>query len=284
MATATVALLSTNFFKQPWTTIKDFMGEMKMVFNCHTERRYMTSKQPHLTNWVPIAIPFSSWHVSPPPFGHYLFGFFPILAPLVLKFYDGLSGFTCPPSFIMSPSQAKSNFPQMQHANLKYCAVFYEAQHNDARTNIAISMSAAQHGAHVANYVEMVEVIKGESSGKVVGIQAVDRMTGDEFEIRAKKVVLAGGPFTDFMRRMEQDNSGEMQKAVNGASGTHIVLPGYYCPNNVRAKRIDDFDRRWTFFFARVLTLTFFIYRWVCWITIHQTVAFYSFFLGKTIL
>ena len=70
MATATVALLSTNFFKHPVDSIKDFMGEMKMVFHCHTERRYMTTKQRHLTNWVPIAIPFSSWHVSPPPFGH----------------------------------------------------------------------------------------------------------------------------------------------------------------------------------------------------------------------
>ena len=95
-------------------------------------------------------------------------------------------------------------------------------------------MSAAQHGAHICNYVEMTNVIK-DSKGKVVGIQALDRMTNTTFEIRAKTIVLAGGPFTDSMRSMEQDSSsrGEMQKAVNGASGTHIVLPGYYCPNNV---------------------------------------------------
>jgi len=233
MATATVALLSTNFFKHPVDSVKDFFGEMKMVLNCHRERRYMTTKQRHLTNWVPIAIPFSSWHVSPPPFGHVLFGFFPVLAPLVLKFYDSLSGFSCPPSYIMSPKTAQSNFPQMANRDLKYCAVFYEAQHNDSRTNIAISMSAAEHGAHIANYVEMIDVIKDET-GQVIGIQALDRMTGEEFEIRANKVVLAGGPFTDSMRSMEQGEEKEMQKAVNGASGTHIVLPGYYCPNNVR--------------------------------------------------
>ena len=150
MATATVALLSTNFFKHPISSIKDFFGEMKMVLNCHTERRYMTSKQKHLTNWVPIAIPFSSWHVSPPPFGHMLFGFFPILAPLVLKFYDGLSGFTCPPSYIMNPTTAQSNFPQMAHRDLKYCAVFYEAQHNDSRTNIVSGVGV--HGVHIVNF------------------------------------------------------------------------------------------------------------------------------------
>jgi glycerol-3-phosphate dehydrogenase len=191
----------------------------------------MTTKQSHLTNWVPIAIPFSSWHVSPPPFGHVLFGFFPILAPIVLKFYDSLSGFTCPPSYIMSRTVARTKFPQMANRDIKYCAVFYEAQHNDARTNLAIAMTAAEHGAHICNYVEMVDVLKGDK-GEVVGVKAIDRMTNQEFEIRATKVVFAGGPFTDSMREMEQKEAAS--KAVRGASGTHIVLPGYYCPNNVR--------------------------------------------------
>ena len=43
---------------------------------------------------MPIALPFSSLKVDPPPFGHPLFAYFPLLAPFVFKFYDAMSGFT----------------------------------------------------------------------------------------------------------------------------------------------------------------------------------------------
>ena len=190
-------------------------------------------QQEHLCNWIPIVIPFTSWHVSPPPFNHPLFGFFPVLAPPVLKFYDALSQFTCPPSFIMTTNKVKTKFPQLEESTLKYCAVFYEAQHNDARTNIAIALTAAEKGASIANYVEMVDVITDDDDDKkVIGVKAMDRMTGKTFEIRAKKVVFAGGPFTDKLRELEEDPE-EMKPAVSGGPGTHIVLPGYLCPSDV---------------------------------------------------
>ena len=237
MATAASALLSTKLVTNPAQTVKDFYSEMKMVFHCHQERHFMMDKNSHLCNWVPICMPFTEWHISPPPFKHPLFGFFPILAPPVLKVYDSLSFFKCPPSFIMSAKKAWEVFPQLSEKDLKYCAVFYEAQHNDARTNVAIAMTAAEKGATIANYVEMMDTIKDPSTGKVVGVHAVDRMTGNTFEIKAKRVVFAGGPFTDGMREMEMDTDEDREKmrpAVRGASGTHIVLPAYYCPNEVR--------------------------------------------------
>lgn len=62
----------------------------------------------------------------PPPFGHWLFSFFPLLAPAVFKFYDGLSQFTCPPSYIMRSKEAREKFPQLNDRDIKYCAVFYK--------------------------------------------------------------------------------------------------------------------------------------------------------------
>ncbi len=251
MATASASLLSKRLLSEPIDTIKDFCGEIKMVLNCHRERKYMTEQQKHLTNWVPIAIPFSEWHVSPPPFGHPIFGFFPILAPLVLKIYDSMSGFTCPHSYIMGKKKAKEIFPQLSDRMIKYCAVFYEAQHNDSRTNIAIAMSAAEYGAHISNYVEMIDTIKDEKDGKtVIGVKALDRMTNQTFDIYAKKIVFAGGPFTDSLREMEENESdkGSMKPAVSGASGTHIVLPGYYCPQNIGLLDYNTSDGRFLFF------------------------------------
>eukprot|EP00521_Asterionellopsis_glacialis_P007334 CAMPEP_0195283552 /NCGR_PEP_ID=MMETSP0707-20130614/2055_1 /TAXON_ID=33640 /ORGANISM="Asterionellopsis glacialis, Strain CCMP134" /LENGTH=799 /DNA_ID=CAMNT_0040342737 /DNA_START=157 /DNA_END=2556 /DNA_ORIENTATION=- len=261
MATASVSLLSPKLFTNPLDTLRDFYGEMKMVYNCHRERRYMTSKQRHLCNWVPIAIPFTSWHVSPPPFGHWLFGFFPVLAPFVLKLYDGLSAFTCPPSYTMGKKKAKLAFPQLSDKDVKYCSVFYEAQHNDSRTNIAIALSAAEHGAHIANYVEVTDLIQHPHTDKVAGVKVVDRQTGDAFEIKASKIVFAGGPFTDMLRQMEHKAKGDsssddvttaatdsMTPAVRGAAGTHLVLPGYYCPNNMGLLDYNTSDGRFLFF------------------------------------
>jgi len=245
MATASAALLSRQLLTNPVDTINNFLGEMKMVYNCHRERRYMMEKQNHLCNWIPIAIPFDKWYVTPAPFGHPLFSFFPVLAPFVLKFYDALSSFQCPPSYILTPNKAKVVFPQLSQDNLKYCAVFYEAQHDDARTNLAIAMSAAEHGADIANYVQMVDTIK-DQAGKVVAVTAKDRMTGKSFEIRAKKIVFCGGPFTDDLRKLE--NGSDVQPAVRGAHGTHIVLPGYFCPSDIGLLDYQTSDGRFLFF------------------------------------
>jgi len=291
LATATSSFLSRQLVTQPIQTFDNFYSEIQMVLHCHRERHYMTTKQQHLTTWVPILMPFTSWYISPPPFQHPLFSFFPILAPLVLKIYDGLSGFTCPSSYVLSPTKALQVFPLLrtsfhndtgdEEGALKYCAVFYEAKHNDARTNLAIAMTAAQYGAHIANYVEMIGVIREEEvedktsvressssedlstatissmttrkSRKVIGIIALDRMTQKEFPIYAKNIVFAGGPFTDQLRHMEYNNSSttmtekmttvkhtdsthhskDMKQAIKSAAGTHIVLPGYYCPRDM---------------------------------------------------
>jgi len=264
LASASAALLSLNLLTSPVTTLESFYSEFKMVFHCHQERKYMLETQRHLTNWIPIVCPFTEWHIWPPPFGHWLFSFFPVLAPLVFKFYDGLSGFSCPSSYVLGSKRAREVFPQLNEKDIKYCAVFYEGQHNDARTNLAIVMSAAEEGAHVANYVEVTECISDGETGKVVGVKALDRISGKEFEVYAKKVIFAGGPFTDGLRELEltaaptgssisgkDDNNNintELQKAVHGASGSHIVLPGYYAPNHMGLLDYNTSDGRFLFF------------------------------------
>ena len=78
-----------------------------------------------------------------------------------------------------------------------------------------------------------------------MGVRARDLMTGDEFDVRAKSIVFAGGPFTDSLREMEDP---EAPRAVSGAAGTHIVLPGYYCPREMGLLDINTSDGRFLFF------------------------------------
>lgn len=247
IGTAVAALLQWRSFLNPKKAWDNFIGEFKMVLGAHRERRFLLETQPHLTNWVPIAVPINKWFMWPAPMGHPIFSLAPVTLPLVFKFYDSLSKFTCPPSHVLGKKAANDKFPQLSRA-IKYASVFYEGQHNDARTNTTIALTAAAKGAHIANYVEVVGMLK-DGTGKVVGVRARDHQAPEgvdpEFDIHAKSVVLCGGPFTDPLRALEDADS---KPAVSGAAGTHIVLPGYYCPRDMGLLDINTSDGRFLFF------------------------------------
>jgi len=149
----------------------------------------------------------------------------------------------------MGPTKCKQMFPQLSDRVIKYCAVFYEAQHNDARTNIAIAMSAAEHGAHICNYTEMTEILYDDQEpNKAIGIKAKEKMSGETFTICSKNILFAGGPFTDHMRKIENESNVKKAPAVAAAAGTHVVLPGYYCPHDMGLLDYNTSDGRFLFF------------------------------------
>lgn len=105
----------------------------------------------------------------------------------------------------MGKSRADRKFPQLATEDAKYYSVFYEGSHNDARTATYIALTAAEHGACVSNYTEMVDVIY-DDEGKATGVKVRDNMTGKTFDVHAKSVIFAGGPFTDHLRKIEDPN------------------------------------------------------------------------------
>ena len=117
-----------------------------------------------------------------------------------------------------------------------------------ARTNLAIALTAASKGAAIANYCEAAGFLSED--GRVVGANVVDRVAGDAFEVRAKAVVFCGGPFTDALRNLEAAavSNDPPAPAVRGASGTHVVLPGYYCPRDMGLLDYNTSDGRFLFF------------------------------------
>lgn len=68
-------------------------------------------------------------------------------------------------------------------------------QHNDARMNVALALTAVSRGAVVANHVEVLNLLK-DDQGKVKGAHVRDNLTGEEWDIIAKGVINATGAFT----------------------------------------------------------------------------------------
>lgn len=107
--------------------------------------------------------------------------------------------------------------------------VYYDGQHNDSRMNVALGLTAVQYGAVIANHVEVIELHKDENK-RLCGARVRDAMTGKEFDVKAKGVINATGPFTDGIRQLDDPS---IQSIVSPSAGVHIILPNYYSPGNM---------------------------------------------------
>lgn len=248
---ALMNLFSPKLLTEPVQSVKTFMSTFTMVQNCMKERGLLLEKQSHLTWWTPLAVYHDKWFAYPPPFGYPAAALGPMgLFAVFFKFYDFIGGFRSPPSHIMTKARARRKFPHLDTSRLKYCSVFYEGMHDDSRTNIAIAQTASLYGASIANYLEVTSLLhksddNGSNGEEVCGVVVKDGVSKKEFQIRGKAVLFCGGPFTDNLRAMEDENK---KKVVKGASGVHIVLPGYYAPSGMGMVDMNTSDGRFLFF------------------------------------
>ncbi|XP_042613838.1 glycerol-3-phosphate dehydrogenase, mitochondrial-like isoform X2 [Cyprinus carpio] len=193
-----------------------------MVKEALHERANLLNIAPHLSAPLPIMLPVYKWWQLP----YYWAG---------IKMYDLVAGSQClKSSYILSKSKALELFPMLKKDKLVGAIVYYDGQHNDARMNLAITLTAARHGAAIANYTEVVHLLKKPDpktgQEKVCGAHCRDIITGQEFDIRAKCVINATGPFTDSLRKMDSQKTANI---CQPSAGVHIVIPGYYSPDNM---------------------------------------------------
>ena len=190
--------------------------QYNMVREALHERANLLEIAPHLSFPLPIMLPIYKWWQLP----YYWAG---------IKAYDLVSGGDIlRPSYVLSKSKALELFPMLKDKSLKGAIVYYDGMHNDARMCLSIAITAARMGASIANHVEVLDLIKND--GIVAGARVKNRLTGEEFDIKAKSVINATGPFTDSIRKMDD---GKSRDIVCPSAGIHVVLPDYYSPSNM---------------------------------------------------
>lgn len=163
--------------------------------------------------------------------------------------YDFLAGKeNMESSYLMSKGKALEAFPMLKQDGLVGALVYYDGklqnrrqmdaytditptgQHNDSRMNIALIMTAVQQGAIIANHVEVTSLDKAAPTGKLQGARVRDTLTGKEWDVKAKGIINATGPFSDSLLTM--DNPAH-KPIVQPSAGTHITLPNYYSPRTM---------------------------------------------------
>jgi glycerol-3-phosphate dehydrogenase len=198
-------------------------NQYKLVKEALRERKYFLDTAPHLSMWLPIMLPLDKWWKAP----YYWAG---------TKAYDFLAGSEgIETSYFLTRSKALDAFPMLKKDNLVGALVYYDGAHNDSRMNVSLAMTAALYGSTVVNHIEVTGLEK-DANGKLCGARVKDLVQekngkkADEFVIRAKGIINATGPFTDSIRKMDNQ---EVKEIVAPSSGVHVILPGYYSPQKM---------------------------------------------------
>jgi glycerol-3-phosphate dehydrogenase len=96
----------------------------------------------------------------------------------------------------LSRTETLELFPDIAVDSLTGAAVFEDGQmYNPPRLVLAFVGAASELGAAIGNYVEAQSLLT--SGQRVTGVRAVDRLSGEHFEIRSRLVINAAGPWAE---------------------------------------------------------------------------------------
>ncbi len=112
--------------------------------------------------------------------------------------------------------------------SLKGCVLLWDSTVDDARLTLATLKDAHRHGAIAANYVRFLDFVTQSDTGaedRMFGITAEDVISGQRFEITARKIVSATGPWSDEVWRKDPSYDGTPRLLTEKAKGVHLILP-----------------------------------------------------------
>ena len=159
------------------------------------ERRALLRMAPHLVQPMPFVVPTYGHGMRGPEI---LGAAFAMLNALTLDRNRGLTdpARRVPAARIVSRARVLEWFPDINKEGLTGAGVFYDGQlFNPPRLVWALVRTAARAGAAVANYCDVTALLL--QGGRVIGVRAEDRLGGEKFEVRARTVVNAAGPYAE---------------------------------------------------------------------------------------
>lgn len=209
--------------------------EVHIVAKVGKERAIVYENAPHVTTPVRMILPF------------YREGTFGKLSTSIgLRLYDYLAGVKkSERRYMLNKAQTLEKEPLLKTEGLIGSGVYVEYKTDDARLTLEVMKEAAAHGALVTNYTKVEELLYLD--GKIVGIKVKDLVSNQMYEIRAKKIVNATGPWVDQFREMDGSKHGKHLLLTKGA---HLVFDQSRFPLQ-HAIYFDTNDKRMIFAIPR---------------------------------
>lgn len=140
---------------------------------------------------------------------------------LALWVYDFLAGVKHKEQRkMLGKESTKKAEPLLDTSKLIGGGLYYEYRTDDARLTIENIKKAVELGAQCINYAEFIKPIY--ENAKLAGAKVKDLTNDTSFEIRAKCVVNATGPWVDLIRKKDNSLKG---KRLQLTKGVHLVVP-----------------------------------------------------------
>ncbi len=192
--------------------------EFGLVREALRERRIWEIIAPHLVHPLPFCLPIHSDNA---------FEKYKLRAGLTL--YDILSldriflkdpAKRLPGHKYFTPERTCASFPQISPEKLIGALTYYDCQmESPERLGLECVLSAAGHGAEVANYTPVTELLSKD--GHVTGVRAFDAVTEETADLKSDLVINATGPWADdfVSKSTGQDETLKLLRS----KGIHIV-------------------------------------------------------------
>jgi glycerol-3-phosphate dehydrogenase len=178
------------------------LGDIRLVREAHEERRaLMNVVAPHLVHRLPFVFPLYRDGPHRPWFVRTGVLVYSALARARL---NGR----------ISERRALRLVPNLRTEGLHSSALYADAWTNDARLTLANVRAAADRGAVVLNYANVVSVHAGGAE------VSVDRQT---VSVRSRAIVNATGPWLDRVRRLEDPSA---PPSIRLSKGVHVIVDG----------------------------------------------------------
>lgn len=183
--------------------------DFKLVAEVGRERAIVYENAPHVTSPEKMLLPFYKGGT----FGKYS-------TSIGLKLYDYLAGVkNTERRYMLDREETIKLEPYLMTDGLIGSGIYMEYKTDDSRLTIEIIKKAVEHGTIAVNYLKAEEFIY--RADKVIGVKVTNATDNQSFNIFAKVIINATGPWVDTLREM--DNS-KKDKALLLTKGVHLVF------------------------------------------------------------
>lgn len=209
--------------------------DVKVVAEVGKERAIVYENGPHVTTPEWMLLPFHTGGT---------FGSF--TTSIGLRVYDFLAGVKKSERRTMfSKDETLRREPLIKKEGLKGGGYYVEYRTDDARLTIEVMKAAVEKGATALNYSKVEDLIY--ENGRIVGVVVTDQLSGEKYEVYAKKIINATGPWVDNIREKDGSKKG---KSLILSKGVHIVIDQSRFPLK-QAVYFDTPDKRMVFAIPR---------------------------------
>ena len=183
--------------------------EFKIVAETGRERAIVYHNGLHITTAQPMLLPIVKGG-----------SLNPLTTNVALWVYDLLAGVPkAERRKMLSVTETLHKEPLLRKDNLLGGAFYYEYRTDDARLTIEVLKKAVELGAEARNYTKVIGFLfEGK---KICGVTVQDELSGQSYDVRAKQVVNATGPWVD---ALDQLSNPDKPSKITASKGVHIVV------------------------------------------------------------